>query len=263
MDRITSFISGIGRRIFGMLDFSGFTILLFFRSMYYLKNVVKRRKEIARQMYNAGVRTFSVVSVVALFTGMILSLQTGLVLKEYRMEENIGNVVIASLTREMGPFTAAIILIASIGSAMAAELGTMKVSEEIDALEVMSVRPEDYLVMPRIVALTLMLPIATIYVNTLGVLGGALIADTHLGVSYSTFYQHVLDSLWFKPTYVGLLKSFIFGMIIASISCAHGLRAQDGARGVGRATRKSVVASFLMILIVGYYITDLFFRGGL
>ncbi len=246
-----------------MLDFSGFTILLFFRAMYYLKNVIRRRKEIARQMYNTGVRTFSVVSVVALFTGMILTLQTGLALKDYNMEENIGNVVIATLTREMGPFTAAIILIASIGSAMAAELGTMKVSEEIDALEVMSVRPEDYLVMPRIVALTVMMPVATIYINTLGVVGGALIADTHLGVSYDTFYRHVLDSLWFKPTYVGLLKSLIFGIIISSISCAHGLRAREGARGVGQATRNSVVISFLMILIVGYFITDLFFRGGL
>ena len=263
MERITSFISGIGRRVFSILDFAGFTILLFFRAMFYLKNIVRRRREIARQMFNAGVRTFAVVSVVALFTGMILTLQTGLALQEYRMEESIGNVVIATLTREMGPFTAAIILIASIGSAMAAELGTMKVSEEIDALEVMSVRPEDYLVMPRIVALTVMLPVATIYVNTLGVIGGALIADTHLGVSYGTFYQHVLESLWFKPTYVGLFKSFIFGIIIASISCAHGLRARDGARGVGRATRNSVVAAFLMILIVGYYITDIFFRGGL
>jgi phospholipid/cholesterol/gamma-HCH transport system permease protein len=158
---------------------------------------------------------------------------------------------------------AAIILIASIGSAMAAELGTMKVSEEIDALQVMSVYPEDFLVMPRVVALTIMMPVVTIYIIMLGVVGGAIIAESHLGIPFATFYRHILESLWFKATYVGLLKSVIFGMIISSISCAHGLKAENGARGVGRATRNSVVASLLTILIIGYYITDIFFREGL
>ena len=256
-------LSRIGRSVIYRLNFSGFTIVLFFKSLYFLRNVFMRRGEIARQMYNAGVRTFGVISVVAMFTGMILTLQTGIVLRDYGMEETIGNVVIATLTREMGPFMAAIILIASIGSAMAAELGTMKVSEEIDALQVMSIHPEDFLVMPRVVALTIMMPVATIYIITLGVVGGAIIAESHLGISFATFYRHVLESLWFKATYVGLLKSVIFGMIISSISCAHGLKAENGARGVGRATRNSVVASLLTILIIGYYITDIFFREGL
>jgi phospholipid/cholesterol/gamma-HCH transport system permease protein len=263
MKGLADIASFLGRSILHILDFSGYTILLFFRSLRYLPNVVRRRHEIARQMFNAGARTFGVITVVSLFTGMILTLQTGIALKDYGMEENIGNIVIATLTREMGPFSAAIILIASIGSAMAAELGTMKVSEEIDALQVMSIHPEDYLVMPRVVALTVMLPVATIYVNTLGVIGGAVIAESHLGVSFQTFYLHVLESLWFKATYVGLFKAFVFGMAISSISCAHGLRAENGARGVGRATRNSVVASFLVILIVGYFITDIFFREGL
>ncbi len=263
MKGLADIVSFVGKSIFHVLDFSGYTILLFFRSLRYLNNVIARRHEIARQMYNAGARTFGVITVVALFTGMILTLQTGIALKDYNMEETIGNIIIATLTREMGPFSAAIILIASIGSAMAAELGTMKVSEEIDALQIMSIYPEDYLVMPRVVALTIMMPVATIYVNTLGVIGGAVIADSHLGVSFQTFYLHVLESLWFKATYVGLFKSFVFGMIISSISCAHGLRAENGARGVGQATRNSVVASFLVILIVGYFITDLFFREGL
>ncbi|TFH38945.1 MAG: ABC transporter permease [Chrysiogenales bacterium] len=262
VETATRGLSRIGRSVFTLLEFSGFTIMLFFTSVGFFKNIITRRREIVRQMYNAGARTFSVITVVALFTGMILTLQTGVALRDYNMEENIGNVVIATLTREMGPFTAAIILIAAVGSAMAAELGTMKVSEEIDALQVMSISPEDYLVMPRLVALAIMLPVATIYVNALGVIGGAIIARSHLGISFGTFYLHVLESLWFKPAYVGLLKSFVFGIVISVISCAHGLRATDGARGVGRATRNSVVASFLMVLIVGYYITDIFFREG-
>jgi phospholipid/cholesterol/gamma-HCH transport system permease protein len=202
--RLTDIISSVGRGVIHVLDFSGFTILLFFKAVFYLRNAFTRRHEILRQMYNAGARTFGVITVVSLFTGMILTLQTGIALKDYGMEENIGNIVIATLTREMGPFTAAIILIASIGSAMAAELGTMTVSEEIDALQVMSISPADYLVMPRVLALTIMMPVATIYVNTLGVVGGAIIAESHLGIPFGTFYQHVLESLWFKATYVGL-----------------------------------------------------------
>ncbi|MBN1533564.1 MAG: ABC transporter permease [Spirochaetes bacterium] len=256
-------LTAIGERLIDVAVFSGFTIVLLMKSTYYLKNIVRRRREVFRQMYYAGVKTLMVVSIVAMFTGMILTLQTGLALKDFNLEETIGNVLIATLTREMGPFSAAIILIASVGSAMAAEIGTMKVSEEIDALVVMSISPVYYLVMPRIVALTIMLPVATIYVDVLGVIGGAIIARSHLGIPFDNFYAHVMESLHFKPVYVGLFKATIFGMLISSISCAQGLRAKNGALGVGRATRNAVVASFLMVLIVGYYITEMFFGKGL
>ncbi len=253
----------VGERLIGIVTFAGFCILLFLKSVYYMKNILRRRNEVFRQLYFAGVKTFTVVSIVAMFTGMILTLQTGLALRDFGLEETIGNVLIATLTREMGPFSAAIILIASVGSAMAAEIGTMKVSEEIDALEVMSISPVYYLVMPRIVALTVMLPVATIYVNVLGVIGGAIIANSHLKITFDSFYFHVLESLQFKAVYVGLFKATVFGMIIATISCAQGLQARDGAMGVGKATRNSVVASFLMVLIVGFYITEIFFGNKL
>jgi phospholipid/cholesterol/gamma-HCH transport system permease protein len=251
-----------GARILSVLEFTGFTLMILAKSLYYLKDSWFRRCEIMRQIYLASVRTFLVISVVALFTGMILSLQTGLVLKEFNMEDTIGNVVIASLTREMGPFSAAIIMIAAVGSAMAAEIGTMKVSEEVDALEIMSISPVSYLIMPRVIALTVALPIATVYINAIGTIGGGLIAYTYLGLSFEAFYQRVLESLWFKIVYVGLFKATVFGFVVAGICCAHGLRADGGALGVGKATRNSVVASFLMILILGYYITALFFREG-
>jgi len=259
---IFSIVSLIGGRIIDIVRFYGFSFVIFFKTMYHLKGIFRRRQEVFRQMYYAGVKTFTVVSIVALFTGMILTLQSGITLKEYNLEETIGNLIIATMTREMGPFSAAIILIAAVGSAMAAEIGTMKVSEEIDALEVMSISPVYYLVMPRVVALTIMLPIATIYVNVLGVIGGAIIAKSHLGISFQIFYAHVLESLQFKAVYVGLFKATAFGIIISTISCAHGLRAENGAIGVGRATRDSVVASFLMVLIVGYFITEFFYGKG-
>ena len=245
------------------MEFAGFTILLLLKSLYYFKNIFGKRHEIIKQLYYAGVKTFPVISIVALFTGMVLGLQMGIEMKAYHQEIHIGGVVIATLTREMAPFTAAIILIASVGSAMAAELGTMKVSEEIDALEIMSISVEKYLVMPRIAALAVMMPVATVYVNVMGSIGGAVVAKSHLNISYGLYYHVLLEHLHFKAVYVGLLKAFVFGLGISSISCAQGLRAENGALGVGRATRDAVVASFIMVLIIGYYITEFFFRFGL
>lgn len=261
MNILRDVFASTGRELIGIIRFSGFAILILWRSLLSLRNIINRRKEIIKQLYNASVSTLPVVSIVALFTGMILTLQSGIALKNYGIEELIGNIVIATLTREMGPFTAAIILIAAVGSTMAAEVGTMKVSEEIDALEVMSINPVDFLVMPRLVAMSVAMPVATVYICVLGVIGGSMVARSHLNIPFDSFYIHVLQSLWFKPVFVGLFKAFVFGIITSTICCANGLQAKNGAIGVGKATRDSVVASFLMILIVGYFITELFFGG--
>lgn len=251
--------SHIGKRTIEILQFSGFTILLALESFYYFKNVISKRKEILKQMHIAGVRTLTVLSIVALFTGMIVALQSGVELMRFQQQQFVGNLVIAMMTREMGPFTTAIILIASVGSAMAAEIGTMKVSEEIDALEMMSISPVKFLVMPRVFSLMLVMPIATIYTNVLGTLGGGIVSNFQLDVSFNTYYIHVIDSLHFKATFVGLLKSFVFGIMVSSVCCAYGLKATTGAMGVGKATRASVVTSFLMVLIFGYIITSIFY----
>jgi len=263
MTKILETLSQLGTRILAILEFAGFTISVLAEVIFHLKNFWFSRKVIIRQMYNAGVRTFIVVSIVALFTGMILALQSGIELMEFGLEEQVGNLVISTLSREMAPFVASIILIAAVGSAMAAEIGTMKVSEELDALEIMSINSIKFLVMPRVVALAIMLPVATIYSNILGVVGGAIVAKSHLNVSYANFYLHVLQSLHFKAVYVGLFKSFVFGLLIASVCCAKGLRASNGALGVGKVTRDSVVVSFLLVLIIGYFITEMFYREGL
>lgn len=252
-----------GASILENMRFAGFVVILLGKSLFYIKNAFSKRHEIIKQMYYAGVRTFPVLSIVALFTGMVLGLQMGIEMREYNQEIHIGGVVIATLTREMAPFTAAIILIASVGSAMAAELGTMKVSEEIDALEIMSISVEKYLVMPRVISLAIMLPIATVYINVMGSIGGAIVAKSHLNISFDLYYYILLQHLHFKAVYVGLLKAFVFGLCISSVSCAQGLKAENGAIGVGRATRDAVVASFIMVLILGYYITEIFFRYGL
>jgi phospholipid/cholesterol/gamma-HCH transport system permease protein len=259
MKYLTNIISLSGKRLIEILDISGFTILLLLRAFYYLKNAFSKHKEIFKQMYIAGVKSLVVCSLVAVFIGMILSLQAGIELQRFQQQNLVGDLVITTMTREMGPLMTGVIIIASVGSAMAAEIATMKVSEEIDALEMMSISPIKFLVMPRLVALAVMVPVSTIYVIVLGTVGGAIVAYFQLGVPFDIYYNRVVDALRFKATYSGMFKAFIFGIIIAGIACAQGLRATNGAMGVGKATRATVVASFLMVLITGYFITSFFY----
>jgi len=212
------------------------------------------------QLYVTGIKSLGVISVVAMFTGMILALQTGLALREYGQEVNIGAAVMISMLREMGPFMTALILAASVGSAIAAELGTMVVSEEVAALEVMSISPVRLLVMPRLAAMMIMTPLLTFYASMLGVIGGAFVGYTQLGVSVEAYIDNATRFAQIKDLYVGLFKALIFGIIITIIACHEGFSTTEGAVGVGRTTRRSVVISFLSILIVGYIITRLFYK---
>ena len=219
----------------------------------------RSRNETATQMYITGIKSLAVITVVALFTGMILALQTGLELRRYGQEVYIGSAVAVSMIREMGPFMTGLIIAASVGSAIAAQLGTMTVSEEIAALEVMSINPNRFLVMPRLVALAVMMPILSVYTNILGILGGAVVGTTQLGVSVQSYMDNATEFATNKDLYVGLLKAFIFGIIITVVSCHQGFMTTEGAVGVGKATRRSVIISFLVILVVGYMITRLFY----
>jgi phospholipid/cholesterol/gamma-HCH transport system permease protein len=219
----------------------------------------RSRSETVTQMFITGIKSLAVITVVALFTGMILALQTGLELRRFGQEVYIGSAVAVSMIREMGPFMTGLIIAASVGSAIAAQLGTMTVSEEIAALEVMSINPNRFLVMPRLVALAVMMPILSVYTNILGILGGAVVGATQLGVSVQSYMDNATEFATNKDLYVGLLKAFIFGIIIATVSCHQGFMTTEGAVGVGKATRRAVIISFLIILVVGYMITRLFY----
>ncbi|MGL4854480.1 MAG: MlaE family ABC transporter permease [Lentisphaeria bacterium] len=234
-------------------------VILFESYLYILPHYFRRRREIGRQMYICGVKSIGIVSIVAFFTGMIIALQAGLILRDYNQEENIGTLVAQTLCREMGPFMTALIIAASIGSAIAAEIGTMTVSEEISALQVMSINPASYLVMPRSVALFFMVPALVVLANILGVLGGMVVGDTQLAVDYLAYYRNALSTLGNKEIYVGLFKSLIFSQIIVGVSCYQGFFTSNGAIGVGHAARKTVVHCFLLILVSGYFITRFFY----
>lgn len=219
----------------------------------------RARRELAMQLYTTGIKSLGVITVVAFFTGMILALQTGLELRRFGQEVNIGTAVTVVMIREMGPFMTGLIIAASVGSAIAAQIGTMSVSEEIAALEVMSIDPNRFLVMPRVVALAAMMPILTVYTNIVGILGGGLVGATQLGVAFPAYLDNAIRFAENKDLYVGLFKAIVFGLIIATISCHQGLSTRNGAVGVGYATRRTVILSFLLILILGYMITRLFY----
>ncbi len=222
--------------------------------------LVKRvRREVVAQMFMTGIRSLNVITVVALFTGMILALQTGIELRKFNQEVNIGTAVMVSMLREMGPFMTGLILAACVGSAFAAQLGTMVVSEEIAALELMSIDPVRYLVLPRLVAMAVMTPALAFYTCILGVIGGGIVGATQLGVSWDAYIANATRYAEVKDLYVGLLKAFLFGVIITTVACHEGFSAEQGAVGVGMATRRAVIISFLLILVIGYVVTRLFY----
>jgi len=219
----------------------------------------RARHEILHQMYVAGIKSLGVITVVGMFTGMILALQTGLELRRFGLQSNIGTAVTVSMLREMGPFMTALIIAASVGSAFAAQMGTMVVAEEIAALEIMSINPVRFLVMPRLVALMVMMPLLTVYTNLVGIVGGAVVGTTQLEVTFASYFDNAQLFADNKDLYVGLLKAVIFGMVITTVACHQGFSTTKGAVGVGQATRRTVIISFLSILVLGYIITRLFY----
>ncbi|MBK8393929.1 MAG: ABC transporter permease [Leptospiraceae bacterium] len=243
---------------------AGYTLVLLFQTVIEFRSIFFKRNEIVQQMFTAGISSFFVVSIVAVFTGMIMGLNAGLGLKDFGAEGQIGLLLTITLTREMSPFMTALILSASVGSAIAAEIGTMKVSEEIDALEVMSISPVRYLVMPRVLGFSLMVPVLCIYSSILGIFGGSVVGHFQLGVEYQVYFNDVLRRVGsvpgLKDLYVGILKGLIFGITVSIVACSHGLRTTNGAIGVGRATRESVVTSFLLVIFFGYVLTAILYR---
>ena len=234
---------------------AGYTLDLLLRALGQLVHLGRKRREAVEQLALCTLGSLAVVFITSLFTGMIVSLQTGQVLRDFSQEESLGFIVVVGMCREMGPVFTCLALAGLVGSTYAAEIGTMKVSEEVDALEVMSIDPVYYLVMPRILALAVAAVALTIYANVIGTIGGALVARANFGVDLTIFIKNGREALKLKDIYGGLLKSFVFGLTIGTVACAQGLRAEGGPAGVGRATLHSVVISFMLILVFDYLLT--------
>jgi phospholipid/cholesterol/gamma-HCH transport system permease protein len=260
-----SVLHAVGAGLRDRVTMAGYTVNLFARTARSAHFMPRRGRFFLDNCFIAGVRALPVTMIVALFAGMILSLQTGIELRRFGQVNAIGTITALSMCREMGPFITAVILAATVGSAMAAELGTMNVSDEVNALEVMSVDPVNFLVLPRVAALTFMCPLVTVFSDILGIAGGSVVAYFQLDVSQSYYWTSVERALTDtahllpKDIYVGLIKAVVFGCIIATISCASGLQAVGGALAVGNAVQVAVRNSIVMVIVSGFIITSLFY----
>ena len=216
-------------------------------------------RNIVKQMEEVGIRSMPVVLVTATFTGMVLALQSYSGFQRFGATSFVGSVVALSITRELGPVFAGLMVSGRVGASMAAELGTMKVTEQIDALITLATNPDKYLVVPRVVAATIVLPILVVFADLLGIIGGYFVSVYLMGANPYVYMSKTYQYLEFKDIYTGLIKASVFGMLIALISCHHGFVAQGGAEGVGRATTRAVVASSMMVLISDYFMTSFMF----
>ena len=218
-------------------------------------------RAILEQMEEIGVNSIPVVAITALSTGGVLALQSFEGFKRFGAESMTGTVVALSMTRELGPVLTGLIVAGRAGSAMAAQLGTMKVTEQIDALYTLSANPIKYLIVPRFLAAVIMLPALTATADAVGIIGGAGISVYKLEANPITYMNKTFDFLELNDIYSGLLKSTVFGAIIAIVCCYQGFYTRGGAEGVGRATTRSVVISSIMILVTDYIMTSFLFTG--
>jgi phospholipid/cholesterol/gamma-HCH transport system permease protein len=242
------FLEMIGR----VSNFAGQAIYQAIMPPYYPRLVL-------RQCVEIGYFSLPVVGLTAIFTGAVLALQSYTGFSRFNAESSIAAVVVISITRELGPVLAGLVVSGRVGAAMAAEIGTMRVTEQIDALVTLSTNPFKYLVAPRLVAGIFMLPFLVIISDIIGVYGGYLVSIHKLGFSPSSYLKNTFDFLEVSDVTSGLIKSSIFGFIVALMGCYHGYNSRGGAQGVGAATTNAVVTSSMLILLSNYFATEFFF----
>ncbi len=225
-------------------------------------NVVRNRlrwKNTIRQMAVVGVEALPVVCCIAGFVGLIMALQGAYELKKFGALQLVVSLVGVSITRELGPLMTAIIVIGRSGSAFAAEIGTMQVTEEVDALRTMALEPVDFLLAPKFLAMLVMMPCLTIAADTAGILGGAFFTYASLGMGLRTYLSITTEVLFLRDIITGLIKSLAFGMIIVQVGCFEGFRVRGGPEGVGRATTRAVVQSIFLVILADVVFTAFFY----
>ena len=246
--------------VFGALFYhSGSVLLLFVHALTLVRATRNDLRRLLRQMVSIGVNTLPLALMIGLFTGLIFSLNMGIPLEDFGVEDRIGSILGVALVRELAPVFTAIILAARVGAAMTAEIGTMSVSAELDSLRVMGVNPTRFLAMPRIVASLIMNPLLTVYSTAAGLIGGQLLSHTYFGIPASLFWERVFQEVTMKEINTGLLKALVFGALYSTICVHFGMTCQNGAQGVGQSTTRAVVASLTMILIADFLLTRALF----
>jgi phospholipid/cholesterol/gamma-HCH transport system permease protein len=235
----------------------GELMVLFWRTVRSLPLVWRQRRKVADQLFEIGNASLLMACILSLFIGGVVTLQVGPIMAERGLGNYIGRMVGIAMSKELGPVMMAILIAGRIGSAMAAEIGSMQVYQEIDALRTMNIHPVHYLVLPRLVAIAIALPILVLFSILVGWTGGALVAvfNGQIGISYATYFGDLQGYVEFTDLANGLFKGLVFAIVVGVISCHQGFQTIGGPRGIGRSVTKAVVNSIVMILLLDYIIT--------
>src|SRR5215813_8029222 len=235
----------------------GEMVILFWLTLQALPKTFHQRRKVFEQLFEIGNASLLMACILSMFIGGVLALQSGPVLAERGLANYIGRVVGFSMCRELAPVMMAVLIAGRIGSAMAAEIGSMRVYQEIDALRTMNINPIHYLVLPRMSAIAVALPLLVIFAILVGWLGGAFVsyANNRIEIPFAAFYSALRDVVEIKDVANGVFKSFVFALIIAVVSCHQGLVTRGGPRGIGRSVTKAVVNSIVLIVISDYILT--------
>jgi len=249
----------LGQRFIDFIKYAGGISVLMGETLFWVPIPPLRRRQIVEQMSKIGVDSLPIVTLISLFTGMVLALQSAYQMQRFSAEMYIASLVAFSMTRELGPVLTALIVAGRVGASITAEIGTMQVTEQVDALETLATNPVKYLVTPRFLALIIMMPILTLYSDLIGIMGGYIIGVYKLNISHAMYMKNTWQPLKYKDLYTGLIKSFFFGIIVCIVACYEGMQAKGGAEGVGRSTTSSVVVSFILIIASDCFFTALFY----
>jgi phospholipid/cholesterol/gamma-HCH transport system permease protein len=252
-------VAAVGRGAIGACRVAGSLALFALEALSHLVRPPFYGRMFARALVEIGYFSLPVVALTAVFTGMVLALQSFTGFARFSAEGAIASVVVLSVTRELGPVLAGLMVAGRIGAAMAAEIGTMRVTDQIDALTTLSTNPMKYLVAPRLAAGIIALPLLVVVADILGVLGGFIVATMKLGFNASTYLFNTLNFLQPMDVVSGLVKAAVFGFLIALMGCYQGYNSRGGAQGVGAATTAAVVSASILILAFDYLLTEMFF----
>jgi phospholipid/cholesterol/gamma-HCH transport system permease protein len=235
----------------------GEMVVLFWRTLAAMRLAWRQRQKVFDQFFEIGNASLFMVCILSFFIGGVMALQTGPVLADRSLASYIGGVVGISICKELAPVMMSILIAGRIGSAMAAEIGSMRVYQELDALRTMNINPIHYLVMPRLAAITVALPMLVVFAILVGWLGGAFVSmtNTRIDISFAAFLANLQDIVRLKDVANGVFKSFVFAWVVGIVSCHQGLITQGGPRGIGRSVTKAVVNSIVLIVIVDYILT--------
>ncbi len=240
------------------LQHAGYTLVLLLNALGHVTQIWRRRRAIFNQMHVIGTQSLPITAFFMLLIGMVFALQTGIEFARFNQTSLVALVIVSAMVRELGPWMVAFVLVARVGSSMTAEIGTMKVSEEIDALRVMSINPISFVVMPRILGYCIMGPVLTVLGTFVGIMGGALVSYVQLGVSLDDFIRFAQRGAEPLDIYWGILKSVVFSLCASAVACANGMQTTGGAVGVGKSSRNTVVTSLTLVVFLNYLLTSFY-----